>query len=114
MPARQCFRSSGVAPRFCARHLAKNPPPAPYRPAPASASLLPSPAPPPVALAGPAAAGPGVVATDLSRVHPLPVPALLLRRSRLPLIAPPPFSRTPILDAALPYCSPHPPPRSAT
>src|SRR5258708_3920909 len=41
MPARHCFRSSGVAPRFCARHLAKNPPPAPSPPRPASASPLP-------------------------------------------------------------------------
>ncbi|SRR6266481_1177519 len=58
MPARHCFRFSGVAPRLCARHRVKNPPPALSPPALASASPLPFSArlpaaaaqPPPVAL----------------------------------------------------------------
>src|SRR5262245_25218283 len=112
MPARQRFRSAGVAPRFCARHLAKNPPPTPSPPAPASASLLPCARPllasavcPHTVLrhsAGPASAP--VRVGPLPNLGPRPV------GSRPDSVAPPPLARTRspcvLLPSSLPFPAP--------
>src|SRR5579864_4005132 len=94
MPSRQCFRSPGVAPLFCARHLAKNPPPVPSRLAPSSTAPLPPPAPSPAA--GPFAASPGPAAPATAPVpdDPLPIPMPLPLNSLLPGPSPPPPAKT--------------------
>src|SRR6267154_2413454 len=94
MPSRQCFRSPGVGPLFCARHLAKNPPPALCRPALSSAVGSLSPAPPPVAAPYPSPQAVTGPASDKDPVCPLPT----LRPAHSPSLphssAPPPLART--------------------
>ena len=94
MPSRHRFRSPGVAPRFCARHLAKNPPPAPSRPALASAAALLASALLPAASLDRspwAVTGP---ANGKDRAHSRPVLRLVQVRSLPHSSAPPPLART--------------------
>src|SRR4029077_207371 len=97
---------AGVAPRPCARHRAKNPPPVPSRPKPSSTPPLPSPAPAPAA--GPLAAVPDPASPAIAPDPdgPLPNPTPLPPDSLLPSPWPPPPARTPTRVASLPSNSP--------
>src|SRR5882672_4670187 len=112
MPARHRFRSSGVAPRFCARHLAKNPPPVLFPPRPALASPLLSSALLLASAAWPHAllqssAGPANAPTPAG---PLPWPGPRPGRSLPGSTAPPPLARTRSPSVLLPLSSPFPAP----
>src|SRR6476646_5377444 len=106
MPSRHCLLCPGVEPRFCARHLAKNPPPAPSPPALASAELPLAAAPPLAPAPGPQACLPTVLAsgTDHGDLHPAlpPDPP----SSPPPAAVPPPLARTPRLASCCPSCLP--------
>src|SRR6185437_1212688 len=95
MPSRHCFRPLAVAPRFCARHPAKNPPPAPSPPALASTAVLRSPAPPLVAVVNRSPCPLTARASGKARARSLPTPQPAPARSPLHSPAPPPPPRTP-------------------
>src|SRR6478735_763265 len=94
MPSRHRFRSAGVAPRPCARHRAKNPPPVPSRPKPSSTAPLRSPAPSPAAGRFAASPDPASPATAPDPDGPLPTPRLLPPDALLPLPSPLPLAKT--------------------
>src|SRR5262245_39548035 len=106
MPSRHCFPCLGVEPRFCARHLAKNPPPALSPPALASAALPLSSAPLPAPAPGPGTHPPVVLASGTARgdLHPTPQPDR--SRSPQPAAVPLPPARTPGLVSWHPFCCP--------
>src|SRR5580765_486399 len=99
MPSRHRFRSPGVAPRFCARHLAKNPPPAPCRPGLASAAALLWSTLPPAAAADRSLWAGTVPASGKDRAHSRPALRLAQVRSLLHSSAPPPLARTRALSS---------------
>src|SRR6478609_3896120 len=106
MPSRHRFRSAGVAPRPCARHRAKNPPPVPSRPKPSSTAPLRSPAPSPAAGRFAASPDPASPATAPDPDGPLPTPRLLPPDALLPLPSPLPPAKTATRVASLLLNSP--------